>query len=85
MADQKLSDLTALPSALAATDLFYVVRSSTDYKALGSDVFAAAVSFVTAPATATSSGTAGQMAVTAFHLYICTATNVWRRVAIGSW
>lgn len=43
------------------------------------------ISFVSVPATATSSGTAGQVAVSAFHLYICTATNTWRRCAIGSW
>ena len=38
MADQKLTDLTALPSALVATDLIYVVRSNTDYQGLLSDL-----------------------------------------------
>ena len=33
MADQKLTDLTPLPSDLAAGDLMYVVRSGTDYQA----------------------------------------------------
>ena len=42
-------------------------------------------SLVDAPATATSSGTAGQIAYDGDYIYICTATNVWKRVAIGSW
>jgi hypothetical protein len=36
------------------------------------------------PATATSNGTAGQVAADASFLYVCVATNVWRRVAIAA-
>lgn len=36
------------------------------------------------PATATSSGTAGQVAMDTGFLYVCVATNVWRRVAIAA-
>jgi len=39
---------------------------------------------VPVPATATSNGTAGQVAADASFLYICVATNVWRRVAISA-
>lgn len=38
MADQKLSELDALPSAIGDTDLIYVVRDSTGYKATGADL-----------------------------------------------
>jgi hypothetical protein len=41
--------------------------------------------FSSVPATATSTGTAGQMAYDSSFFYICTATNTWRRVAIASW
>ena len=37
------------------------------------------------PATATSAGTTGQIAYDSTHLYICTATNTWRRIALASW
>jgi hypothetical protein len=37
------------------------------------------------PATATSTGTAGQVAYAAGFLYVCVATNTWRRVALSSW
>lgn len=37
------------------------------------------------PATATSTGTTGQIAYDSTHLYICTATNTWRRIALASW
>lgn len=41
--------------------------------------------FVSAPATATSPGTAGDFAADADYLYICTATNTWKRVAVATW
>ena len=37
------------------------------------------------PATITSTGTKGMIKWNATHLYLCTATNTWRRVAIGTW
>jgi hypothetical protein len=37
------------------------------------------------PATATSSGSPGQVAWDASYLYVCVAANTWRRVAIASW
>ncbi len=36
------------------------------------------------PASATSAGTAGQVAASATFLYICVATDTWRRVAISA-
>lgn len=40
---------------------------------------------VSAPATASSTGTAGQIAYDASYFYVCTGSNTWKRVAIGSW
>tara|TARA_R110000868_G_scaffold41509_4_gene141815 strand:- start:4237 stop:6690 length:2454 start_codon:yes stop_codon:yes gene_type:complete len=37
------------------------------------------------PASATAAGTAGQIAWDVNYIYICTATNTWKRVAIGTW
>lgn len=37
------------------------------------------------PATATATGTTGQIAYDASFIYICTATNTWERIAISSW
>lgn len=47
MADQKLTDLTALPSALASGDKIYVVRSATDYQADQTDIRVAVASQIT--------------------------------------
>lgn len=41
--------------------------------------------FVSAPATAGATGTAGAMAYDSTYLYICTATNTWRRIAHATW
>ena len=39
----------------------------------------------TAPATASSTGTLGEIRIDANYIYICTATNTWKRVAIATW
>lgn len=38
-----------------------------------------------APATATSPGNPGQIAATADYVYVCVATNTWRRAGLSSW
>lgn len=40
---------------------------------------------VDAPASASSTGTAGQIAYDSSYFYVCTATDTWKRVAIASW
>jgi hypothetical protein len=39
----------------------------------------------TAPASATATGTLGEIRIDANHIYVCTATNTWKRVAIATW
>ena len=39
----------------------------------------------TAPATAASAGTLGEIRITATHIYYCTATNTWVRAAMATW
>ena len=39
----------------------------------------------TAPATASSTGTFGEIRIDTNYIYICTATNTWKRVAITTW
>ena len=39
----------------------------------------------TAPATSSSTGTTGEIRIDANYIYICTATNTWKRVAIATW
>lgn len=43
------------------------------------------VNLQTVPATPTSIGTQGMFAVDATYLYLCTGTNVWKRIPFGSW
>lgn len=40
---------------------------------------------VAAPGSATASGEAGQWAYDADYIYICTAADTWKRVAIATW
>lgn len=43
------------------------------------------LSLNTAPSSATDTGTAGEIRVTATHIYVCTATNTWVRTALTTW
>jgi hypothetical protein len=40
---------------------------------------------VSVPATATSTGTAGQTAMDANYFYVCVATNTWKRTPLSTW
>ena len=39
----------------------------------------------TAPATAGAAGTIGEFRMTADYIYVCTATNTWKRSALSTW
>jgi len=43
------------------------------------------LSATAAPATASSTGTAGEIRYDSSYIYICTAANTWKRVAIATW
>ncbi|MCP4320427.1 MAG: hypothetical protein GY787_00920, partial [Alteromonadales bacterium] len=38
-----------------------------------------------APASASATGTLGEIRFTATHIYVCIATDTWRRVLIDTW
>jgi hypothetical protein len=39
----------------------------------------------TAPANASATGTLGEIRIDADYIYVCTATNTWKRTAIATW
>lgn len=41
--------------------------------------------FQTAPASATATGSKGEIRFTADYIYVCTATNTWKRTALTTW
>ena len=53
-------------------------------KDLGKLAFVETV-MVPVPASATAAGIQGQIAQDGSYLYVCTATNTWKRVAIATW
>lgn len=73
---------TALNSYFAVNiDGSETIKINTNFTYLGNPVG----SKVAVPATATSTGRAGDYAVDANYLYMCYATNNWRRVAVATW
>lgn len=51
----------------------------------GAFLMALNLSAGSAPANASDTGTAGEIRQDGNHIYICTATNTWKRVAIATW
>ena len=65
----------------SATDPGYLLNVNGTMRA--TQFFLSALN--TAPATAASTGTLGEIRIDANYIYICTATNTWKRVAIATW
>ena len=62
---------------MASTDIL------TDYLDVNAGTFR--LRSPTTPASASASGSQGQIRWDANYLYICTATNTWKRVAVATW
>lgn len=60
------------------------VAKSGDFNDL-SNRPATAPALASVPASATATGTIGQISFDANYLYVCVATNTWKRVAIATW
>ena len=43
------------------------------------------VSYTAVPASATATGTKGDIAYDSGYMYVCTATNTWKRTALTTW
>jgi len=78
------ADTDNTPAALTVGASTIVGRESSGSIAALTPAQAMNVLWVTAPATKTSTGTAGQIAKDDNFFYICTATNVWKRSAIAT-
>ena len=56
---------------------YAVVSWDGDWRRMGT--------YVAVPASATATGKAGHLATDASYIYVCTATDTWKRVAISTW
>lgn len=78
----------------AATKKMTLAQALTWFQAQLSSVFASsaqgtkadnAVPAASVPASATASGTAGQVAYDADYIYVCVAADTWKRAALMTW
>ncbi len=75
-----------LPSAAPSDNQHLsVLAISGDVSVMNWTDPASKVNFGTAPATSGSTGAAGDVVWTADYIYVCTAANTWKRVAIATW
>lgn len=87
MADQKVSELASI-TAVGLTSLLYVVQGGESKRAAVSD-FVSSIArniWVTVPpATSTSTGVRGSLAFDTSNVYVCVATNNWKKIALSDW
>ena len=85
----KAGNITALTTTSALT----TVNGNLTVSGTGTSTFAGAVTIAgtvihtlsATPASASATGTVGTMSWDASYIYICTAANTWKRVAIATW
>ncbi len=64
-------------------DIYF--RYGASSKPLATKAYVDTGGWASVPASATSTGVVGQHAYDASFMYVCVATNTWRRVALASW
>jgi hypothetical protein len=75
--------LSILPTTLAATFGGALLATGTLTANAASNAFR--ITNSQTPASAAATGTAGTIAWDSSYIYVCTATNTWKRVAIATW
>lgn len=94
-----VEDLADLGVTATSTELNYVdgvtsaIQPQLDAKAsltgsetlTNKEVTSPVITSGNAPSTASDTGTAGQVEWDASYIYICTATDTWKRAAIATW
>jgi hypothetical protein len=75
--------LSILPTTLAATFGGALLATGTLTANAASNAFR--ITNSQTPASAAATGTAGTIAWDSSYIYVCTATNTWKRVAISTW
>jgi len=90
MADNS-KKVSELPTAanVASTDRVLVLRDPTGNASVrtvnASVLFANIVLSNSAPANSTANGIAGTIRYDSTYVYICTATNTWKRASLSTW
>ena len=77
-----------LPAAIAltGTEQIEVVQSGVSSRATLVQVATYSQAYQNqTPASASATGTAGTIVYDSSYLYVCVATNTWKRVAISTW
>jgi hypothetical protein len=80
------SQLEYKQGTVPATQNGVILWDASGYPVVSrSNVFERVAFLVAAPASAAAAGNAGDIAVDANYIYVCTATDTWKRAAISTW
>lgn len=82
--EDRASEFKAAGTPAAGSSLFAAPADHVHPAGSAADI-GAMPDFVDAPASASATGKAGQMAYASGFLYVCVADNTWQRVAIATW
>lgn len=83
LAAQAVKEVAGVPTGVDLIGNF--LGSALDLAGVAARQSASNLQLVPAPANATARGNPGEWAVDSGYIYICTAVNTWKRVAIATW
>lgn len=81
----KISDQNSYPPVPPAAADYWTITDKSDSNKTKTVTAGDFAILVAAPASASATGVAGQIAYDSSYIYVCTATNTWKRAAIATW
>ncbi len=74
-----------MPTSAAPNTGYYLAKDASSINLIWTQPSVSLLDYNGVPASETATGTAGTIRFDANYIYVCTATNTWRRVALGGW
>ena len=74
-----------MPTTIGPNTGYYLAKDASTIDFIWTEPSVSILNHSGVPASAAATGTAGTMRWDADYIYVCTATNTWKRVAIATW
>ena len=74
-----------MPTSAAGNTGYYLAKDAASINLIWTEPSVSILNHSGVPASASATGTAGTMRWDADYIYVCTATDTWKRVGIATW
>ena len=74
-----------MPTSAAPNTGYYLAKDASTINLIWTQPSVSLLDYTGVPASASATGTAGTIRFDTDYIYVCTATDTWRRVALTGW